>query len=346
MPYGDDISALGLQVRSLIYGKAKSKKTWWTLRAAEAGFNVILFDGDKGAHIISQIAKEHRKRILVVDVNDKLDEAVFAKFVTMLCRPKNTFYWDEQAKAAAPGLKRGDHSFIHFDPQLFTTNDVVILDSWTQLAASMRFQYAIENKIDMTDAQKVEWDGYSFEGRFLDYALNYLHGLPCHFFVVGHEGKHEKRSKDGKTILSSDIVPISSSGPHGAKLAKHFSDVLYFERVSETKVQIKVSGDFNRDGGSRLMPPGTHNWDDFSPQKLFDIVGAKATGEPCRGAVWYKSGDDIQTGAKKVVPIASVVTGQAVKAPSETAIINPPAATEIKGSSLLSRLQSKKEQGG
>src|SRR5688572_11841464 len=125
MPMADDENLHHL-IRSLIYGKAKAKKTWWACRAASLGYNVVLLDGDDGSHIVRQLPLEARKRILIVDLVNTQTRAVFAEFMVQFCKPGNSFYWDEQEKKPVIGLKNPEHSFIHFKPSKFTSNDVLV----------------------------------------------------------------------------------------------------------------------------------------------------------------------------------------------------------------------------
>lgn len=266
--------------------------------------------------------------------------------MVQFCRPRADFFWDELDKKPIIGSKNKDHSYIRFRPGLFTANDVIVIDSWTALAWGMRLSYAIENKIDMLDAERTDWDGFGFESRFLDYVLNYLHAMPCHVIVIGHAYVYEKRAKDGKTIISQETLPISSSGPAGMKLAKHFSDVLFFEKLSETIVKIKTGGDSTRDGGSRLLAPATVDWDATGPELLLNAVNAKSDGSPCNGAIWYATGTEADEATKappKVsampvpanAPVAAIVAPiDAAKVPSAVVMPSKP------GSSLFGSIKA------
>ena len=53
--------------RLLIYGPAKTRKTWFATKAAELGFNVILIDTDYGFHVTQNLTPEARRRIYHLD---------------------------------------------------------------------------------------------------------------------------------------------------------------------------------------------------------------------------------------------------------------------------------------
>lgn len=314
---GDQLEINGRLVRALIYGKDKTKKTWWACRAAEAGFNVILLDGDDGASIVKQLPIEARKRILITDIVNTRTRAACSLFMASFCRAGNIFLWDEQDKISIlPTHPRiPEHSYIMFNPQLLTPNDVVVIDSWTALAASTLIQFAAETGMDLAaiEKEKDQFAHLNFQARFLDYVLNAIHSLPCHVIVIGHEQEWEKFKGQGKDrkIVGTYIQPISSTGPQGQKLGKHFSDVLHFSRHSDIRFEINSGGDDNRAGGSRILPPQKWNWNDVTPQLLFNAVGAKASGEPCRGAVLIPRGDILNNGAN--LPSVAVQSPEVLK---------------------------------
>lgn len=316
MPMADDFTDLNKFGRIFAYGVEKSKKTWWACRAAEAGYNVLLLDGDDGAHIVQQLPMEARRRILIVDVVNTTTRAVFTAFLAMFCRPGNKFVWDEQTKAASPVMRDTTHSFIEFDASKFGDNDVIILDSWTALAFSTRFQYALEHKIDMTKADRTDWDGFGFEDRFLDYIVNFIHTVPCHVIVIGHSTIYEKRSKDQKTVVSQTTQPISSTGPNAKKLGKHFADILYFEKYGD-QIQINTAGDTDRVGGSRNIAPSRIKWEDLAPQDIFAKLGYKGDpSKPMLGAKWLRRGTVQEApGARPTIGIAATIAAPAQNSP-------------------------------
>jgi hypothetical protein len=290
MPYADNFEEHGRLVRAIIYGRDKTKKTTWAAKAAEAGYNVVLLDGDDGAGVIRQLPIEARKKILVVNVVDIVDRPVFCMFMASLLRPGNAFLWDEQGKASIlqTATRTAGHSFILFDTKKFTNNDVLIIDSWTALADSCKIQWAKENSVDLTAVER-EGDQFSlfnYQARFLDYCLNKIHTLPCHVIVVGHEQEWEKFKGTGKDrrLVGSFTQPISSTGPHGQKLGKHFSEVLHFTKLSDLVYQIDTGGDNSKAGGSRTLAPKKYNWNEVTPKLLFEAIGAKADARPCLGA--------------------------------------------------------------
>ena len=136
----------------------------------------------------------------------------------------------------------------------FDKNTVFILDSWDALTESIAFRYCLEKKIDLTEAEKVTWDGYGWAGRLATFMLEKLVQLPCHVIVVGHASMYEKRDSDGKVMWSRMQIK-STSNPHAMTIGEKFTDVLYFHNLSSQVTKIDAFSDSDREGGSRIVPP-------------------------------------------------------------------------------------------
>jgi hypothetical protein len=288
-------------LRTLLYGKDKTKKTWWACKAAEAGFNVILLDGDDGSTITKQLPIEARKRILICNAVNTRTKAAFAILVAFLCKNDSECLYDEQEKAIyriSPSFKPNpEHSYIYFNPSLLTRNDVFILDSWTALTNSGFIRYADESgtELDGIDREGDQFGPLNFQKRYQTNVLNKLHTFPCHIMVIGHETEWEKFKGKGqdRKLVGTYVHPIAPSGPQGQALGSHFSDILFFKRLSDVSYQIDAGGDDFRMGGSRHLAPQKYNWNAVTPKMLMDAIDCRPTGEPCRGAIWFAPGQEI-----------------------------------------------------
>lgn len=347
MPMASDIKPGDWLLRSLIYGPAKTKKTWWALRCAQLGYNVIHLDGDGyGSMIARQLPIEAQRRITVVDLTMKPDRTIFAPFLAMILRQKNFRHiWDEQDKASVFGLANVEHSHLKIDITQLTSNDVFVLDSWDKLAESTLFEFAAEHQIDLSDAEKTEWKGYNYQGNFLNWIIARIKSLPCQVIVIAHATVYEKWDRSNPDprmhrMVEQRTQPVSSSGPHAKKLAAEFTDVLYFTKLSSQAFRIDTAGDRDRDGGSRLLPPGSYDWNEFGPEKCLDALGMKPTGEPCKGFQAFKSGEEVPRGwVAQAGPLVSVASSnEPVARPVPPVIIN-------EGGSLMARLASQKKGG-
>lgn len=254
--------------RLLLYGPSKTKKTWWLGTAAEAGYNVLLMNGDDGAHILNRIAPNAQHRIRVINCMDQLQKAVFYDFVIRFLLG-DRFIWDDETNQAVKKVVPEHNCFI-FDSTKLTANDVVCIDSWTALMWSLTVKNAAEKGILLEEGDKGEnpWELYGDTSRQADWILNRLKSLPCNVVVIAHSEVYEKTrqvNRGGKKeteIIFTRIQPISSSRPHAQKLAKLFSDVLFFKMIGN-QYRIDASADEHRDGGSRILAPKNHDWDEL-----------------------------------------------------------------------------------
>ncbi len=289
-------------LRTLIYGPGKAKKTWWCGMAAEFGYNVLLFDGDNGWQILSHLTPTAQKRIQIISMQDKLGKAVFAPSLVLLLK-RLQCYWSEETKEFKN--LQPDASCINIDLRKLGQNDIVVIDSWTAFVNSLIIQYSTEQNIDLSDAEKVDWDGYRWTGHLALWALNVLVSLPCHLIVVAHVDVYEKRSKDQKSIEWQKRQIKSTSGPNAMQIPCKFGDVLYFyPKGSAFKIEAK--GDENEDGGSRIIVPSTQNWETL---QFIDIIKMGNIPMPPKNnpLIDYSFGSTIAKTTPIVAPVKPVI---------------------------------------
>lgn len=362
MPPGNQTAHLAHLLRTLIYGPSKARKTTWVLKAAAAGYNVILFDGDDGAHVLkTQTTEAMRERIHILDVVDLLDRAVFSPFLAKLFR-EFTIVWDETAKdTRMTRMVQPDHAHYRIDLRKLTSNDILVIDSWTALATSTGWEFADKKEIDVTEITKNQdmmWPGFEYQGRILDFFLKVIHAIPCHVVVIAHSTVYEKwdrRDKRNPKLEWVKTIPVSSSGPQGMKLAKNFSDVLYFDRLSDVRPIINTGGSQDRDGGSRFLPPKTYNWSDrvdadqkdqeLSLAGLLQWAGFRPNPEQkCEGMVWFPPGvNPYGEGKVPSVSIAPKPNGNGAAVPVQDGAEQPPAVINPKALTLGERIKMRQQ---
>lgn len=269
MPSLDSTLNSDLRMRIMLYGPPKTKKTWWAGTAAEAGFNVLLLDGEQGAGILRQLSPAARKRIYRLDVQDLPGRAIMAEFMTYFLKyPK--FNWDETAKKFSTGKPQAESTIVLDRAQLLNENTVVVVDSYSALVWSVVVRYCVENQIDLSDASKQEWEGYRWSGALLTWMVRSLVQLPCHVILLGHQEMYEKR-KENK-VEWSRLQMKSASGPHAMTIANNFDDVLY-SSVAGSSFYIDARADKDRDGGARFVEPKRYDWNELSIAALCKMGG-------------------------------------------------------------------------
>jgi len=263
-------------LRILAYGPAKSKKTWWALNAAQAGFNVILLDGDDGWQIASQQPAAALERISIWQIKDQMKTPMFAPVLARLLKNSN-IVWDESVHKLES--LRPNENCVKLDLDKLDSNCILVMDSWTALVNSMIMQFARENSIDLTEADKNEWEFYGWAGRLTTWMLNKLKSLKCHVIVVAHSTVYEKKTGKGKSAKTewARRQPISTSGPAAMQMADKFSDVLFFH-VHGSAFKIDTSGADDKDGGSRVIPPKDYQWNELQFVDICKAAGIRLPG--------------------------------------------------------------------
>ena len=90
----DPLVNTGKLLRELPFGPSQTKKTLWSGKAAEAGFNVCLLDGDGHYQILNTLTDEAKKRVHIIRGVDKLMKPQFGILVCHVFRGLPVL-WDD-----------------------------------------------------------------------------------------------------------------------------------------------------------------------------------------------------------------------------------------------------------
>jgi hypothetical protein len=296
MPFANnaEVRSESAVARVLIYGDHKTKKTWWSLQAAAAGYNVLHLDGDYfGSSIVDAmpLSSEAKARIGIVNLVGNPGSPTFKNFMELVSRDTIAFAWDEQDKCRAL-VTKPEHTYWEFDFNQLTSDDVLVLDSWSALARNARYAYAMSHALNLADAEKDDWDGYGWEARFMDHVLDTLQRLPCHIIVIAHAKEYEKRDPNSGKIMWAKTIPVSCSGNQGMIMGKDFGAVIHTYRQSSIQIMLQPVGTDSRMGGCRYacIPQKDVRWEDVTPQQIFGSVSGPASGKQSDGFKWIARG--------------------------------------------------------
>ena len=275
MPTGKSITEKPLDgLRIFLYGPPKSKKTTWCLKAAEAGFRVLVFDADRGLNVLAQINKNALERIYSMPIYDGPTDANAALSMASILR-RQEFWFDEQTRFYIHSARTG---LRHCNLRDFGPETLLVFD-YTAIVESVVRQYAGENNIDLTDARKPEWEGYRWCGTILTWMLTQLRTLNrCHYVCIGHMTQYEKHKppptdpkKQGPLEWTRQQM-FSSSNPHAMSIGHHFTDVLKLYKEGAT-FWVDSTGNKFDEGGSQSIAPGKYEWDKLQFVDLLKSVG-------------------------------------------------------------------------
>lgn len=310
-------------LRELFYGAPKTRKTWLAGTAAEAGFNVILLDADHGYHILTkQLSATAKKRLNLFECRDSLTQPVASQFLARFLK-QGKVWFNEKTRRVIQFQKDLDSDCIELSmDKHLNSNTVLILDSYTAIVNSLKFAYAKERQIDLTDLSEddskdmmTKRSGYAVSGGLASFILERITKLPCHVIVIGHSSQYEKYSKDGKTMEWSRRVVKSTSNPHSLTIGDKFSDILFFNNASASVTKIETRADKDAEGGSRIIPPNSYMWADLQWANICKLANIPL---PPRDLPYLDFKPDLPTGGTSAI--------------TKPATINPaPAKLGLKG---------------
>lgn len=262
-------------VRTFLYGPPKTKKTWWAYTAAEAGYNLLVLDGEKSYDIIRNISPEAQKRIRIIDAVGVLEKTIFSTLIGKLLQGKSLTWCDTDKRISA--TKVPGKAYFDLNLKLLTPNDVFIIDSWTAYASSIMTSIMEEKGVDITDVEKGQMrDYYNYAGNYSTWTSSQLMALNCNMLVIGHADVYDKIKKGTENsknpeIEFSRIQPVSTSKPNAMKLAGNFTDMLRFYMIGN-QFKIDSNASSTADGGSRVIPPGIYKWEDMPFKKVAELA--------------------------------------------------------------------------
>jgi hypothetical protein len=259
--------------RIMIYGQPGTRKTWWALRAAEFGFNVILCDFDGKFQIANQLSPEALARIYHLDMRATDNYAVSGAAAMAMAAQGSAILFDEATRQyVAPNQIDPEKSYARIDLRAGDTKTVLVIDSWSAFMDNIS---AINVPIrDAVKVEKLEWADYQKVRLGGDKFISNLKRLNCHVIVTGHAETYARKRPDAdpKAPLKDQIEavrvqPCSITRSHGETLARQFNDVLFFEVPNAlVGTMINTAGSEDFDALTQSTKPGKNKWDDL----LFD----------------------------------------------------------------------------
>lgn len=222
----------------LVYGPPKSGKTALVGKLA-ARKKLWWFDGEDGVKTLlnpQMLDPRHRANVNVFRIPDTQHFPVFISTILRVLKGGEQKICHKHGVAACPSCAKdplAQHSVINVDT--FGPDDVLVLDSVSQLAAScMHFICSAAIKAGKDD-YKPDWEDYRKQGFLLDRVFSILQAAPYHVVCISHEQLVEM--EDGRKKL----VPIGGTSNFSKTFAKYFDDVAYCDKVNNKHVAYSSS---------------------------------------------------------------------------------------------------------
>jgi hypothetical protein len=208
--------------RILIYGAPKTGKTVLAGGLA-AKFKLTWLDLENGVNsLISNLPKEQLQNIELIKLPDTKDFPIAIETCLKLFNGTKVSICEAHGKCSCVLCKTLTTN-IDVELNSFTNDQVVVLDSATQLTASCM---AAIGK-GKGDDWKPDWEDWRKQGAVLDRIFTQIQQAGYNIVVISHETMAEMQ--DGK----SKIVPVAGSANFSRTFAKYFDEVVYCEMVNK-----------------------------------------------------------------------------------------------------------------
>lgn len=200
-----------------VAGLAEQKRLWW----------FDLEDGIKSVMSSPRINKEWLNNIEYYRIQDTQIAPIAIDTMLRIIKGGEHSICQAHGKIGCLACKAAKAPASTFNIGTFTNNDVLVIDSVSQLSASvMNYIRRAHIAADNWDG-KPDWDDYAKQGAILDRIFSILQQAPFNIVVISHENLVEM--EDGKKKL----VPIAGTSQFSKTFAKYFDDVVYAEVVNK-----------------------------------------------------------------------------------------------------------------
>lgn len=219
------------RTKVLVYGPPKSGKTALVGQLAKAGFILHWVDLERGIKTLLQesiLPPEFRKNIRIINVPDNKDLPIGIDVVRKIFKGgKHRFCFAHGAAACpicskTPGLKWSEEVEI----ASFTEKDILVIDSWSQLADSaINKATFLETRKDIE--YKCTFNDWAVQGNLLREIASKIQTANINVVVISHEIDIEKDEK------KSQFVPIGGTRNFSATFGKYFDEVIFTQRANK-----------------------------------------------------------------------------------------------------------------
>lgn len=220
---------------AIVYGPPKSGKTTLAAQLAKR-YNVHWLDIEKGSQtLFTAVPPEYMDNFHLYIIPDEQNTPTAIRLVTKILGTRGTTRFCElHGNTVCPectklGTKATWHSI---NPREFSTKDVLVIDSFTQLSDSAMAH--VLGPLSDFEKKQIEFSHYDRQGLALKNILGLIKQLPCHVVVISHE--EELEQEDGTKKLS----PCGGTRNFARRLSRYFDHVVYVQ--IKNKKHVAVSG--------------------------------------------------------------------------------------------------------
>lgn len=225
-------------VTVLLFGAPKSGKTASLASLAEAGFHIHLLDLERGVKTLLDpniLKPEFRKNVTVYRIPDTQATPTAIDSLIRIVKIRKVDICDAHGKVNCVTCKKESPTkFTTLDLTKFTSNDILVIDTLSQLAESA-INHVMNPVLAKDDTAKAEWTDYRKQGDLMSIVLGFIQAGGINVVALTHEVMAD--TEDGKKKL----VPVSGSSNFSRNSAKYFDHVVYCEVMNKKHRLYNVS---------------------------------------------------------------------------------------------------------
>lgn len=219
-------------VRALVMGLPGSGKSSLVAQLATAGIKLHWIDLENSISVLQKLPVAAMENVDVLSVKDSASYPVAAETLMVLFKDGKVHACNKHSKHNCPLCKPlGEEAFTDLDFSTMTSNDCVVVDSSSQLSASLLANITKGKAMDA----KPERDDWGSLRKYTEFFTSQFQACPVNLIVIAHAMEAEMEDKKVK------LVPTFGSAGASANFAKAFNDVIYTEVKNKKHVAYSSS---------------------------------------------------------------------------------------------------------
>ena len=222
-------------VRALIMGMPGSGKSSLVAKLAAEGIKLKWIDLENSISVLQKLPAAAMDNVEVMSVKDSASYPIAAETMMVLFKEGKVHACNKHSKHNCPLCKPlGADEFTDIDFSTMTKQDCLVLDSSSQLAASL-LANVMKGKPTEVKPERDDWGSMR---KYTEFFTSQFQACPVNLIVIAHAMEADgTKTEDGKT----KIVPTFGSAGASANFAKAFNDVIYTEVKNKKHVAYSSS---------------------------------------------------------------------------------------------------------
>lgn len=219
------------KTKALVYGAPKTGKTALVGKLAEH-FKLHWIDLENGIKTLlnpEMLAPQFRKNVNVINVPDHRFNPVGIETVRAIFKGGEKRICKDNGKVNCPlCAKRPEAVWSTINLSSFTGNDILVIDSLSQLSASALSKVTLKQIMAPGGEEyKASWDDYAAQGALITEVLSMVQVLDLNIVCISHE-------TDSESVTGKDKVVAVAGTRNASRLSgKYFDEVVYCSVVNK-----------------------------------------------------------------------------------------------------------------